>query len=63
MQNSPRTPKQPYTSPTIETVSVEALLEAVGPAQTLASGVEAAVAMKKLHRNSGKHRGHGNGHR
>ena len=40
-----RTEPQPYTRPQVETLEVSALLEAVGPAQALSSGADAAAAL------------------
>ena len=50
--------RKTYTSPRVETVTVSELMEAVGPAQGLASGTEAAslAPSKSLVRSGAPHR-------
>ena len=54
--------KREYTSPTIESLHLRQLLEAVGPVQGLSSGFDSSASLvgKTNHRGgNGKHRGRG----
>ena len=56
-----RSEKREYTSPTVESLDLRQLMEAVGPVQGLASGAESSTLVGKTnHRGgNGKRRGRG----
>ena len=52
-QKAPRHESQPYTRPLVQTLEVRQLVEAVGPAQALSSGLDAAAPLGKSTLRSG----------